>query len=342
MSLRPLPIAITAVAAAILLGIAGTAAWFYSTLETPYYGAPSEETFVEIPKGMDTGKIAALLVDSGILRRRLPFTVYLRITGNAGRIKAGEYRFSGPAPPRRVIQRLIDGDVYFRTITIPEGLTASETVALLADNGLGELSDLEAALHETNWISDVSPNAGNLEGYLFPDTYRFSPNADGAQIIRTMVDQFLKRFQKILAESPPRAGWSPSRIVILASMIEKEVQKAEERPTVSSVFYNRLERGMPLACDATIIYAMKLEGTYNGNIRKTDLSMESPYNTYLNRGLPPGPISNPGADSLRAALDPSDTGYLYYVSRNDGSHEFSQTYQAHQRAVDLYQRRRGQ
>jgi UPF0755 protein len=155
-----------------------------------------------------------------------------------------------------------------------------------------------------------------------------------------MVEQFRKEFGLLIARYPVPEGWSGDQIVILASMIEKEAQKAEERPLVSSVFHNRIRRKMPLACDATIIYAMKLMGTYKGNIRRTDLDMESPYNTYRNRGLPPGPIANPGAEALTAALRPADSRYLYYVSRNDGTHVFSETYQEHQKAVDIYQRSR--
>ena len=329
-----------AVALTAILIIAASAAWLHLELTTPYYNAPSNEIFVEISRGLDTEKIAKLLVESGILRRRLPFIAYLRFTNNAGRIKAGEYRFSGPASPKQITQRLIRGDVYYRAFTIPEGLTARETIELLARNGFGVIEEMESLLLKTDWISDMNPDAENLEGYLFPETYHFSRRADSAQIINTLVEQFRKQYREIAAEFPPRTGWNTSRIVILASMIEKEVRKAEERPIVSSVFYNRLERKIPLACDATIIYALKLRGAYSGNIRKVDLSMESPYNSYRNRGLPPGPIANPGADSLRAALNPAETEYLYYVSRNDGTHVFSKTYSEHQRAVDRYQRSR--
>ena len=330
-----------AVALTLILIIAASAAWLHLELTIPYYNAPSNEIFVEIPRGLDTERIAKLLVESGILRHRLPFIAYLRFTNNAGRIKAGEYRFSDLASPKQVARRLIRGDVYYRSFTIPEGLTARETIELLARNGFGVIEEMESLLLKTDWISDMNPDAENLEGYLFPETYHFGRKADSAQIINTLVEQFRKRYREIAAEFPLRAGWNTSRIVILASMIEKEVQKAEERPIVSSVFYNRLERKMPLACDATIIYALKLSGTYNGNIRKADLSMESPYNSYRNRGLPPGPIANPGADSLRAALNPAETEYLYYVSRNDGTHVFSKTYSEHQQAVDTYQRFRG-
>ena len=322
----------------LVIGTALTAAWFYTQLETPYYNSPTEETFVEISRGLSTVKIADLLVESGILRNKIPFIVYLRFTDNARRIKAGEYRFSGPASPKRITRRLITGDVYYRALTIPEGLTAQETIELLARNGLGTLVEMEPLLQNTDWIRDMDPNAKNLEGYLFPETYHFSRKIDSRSIIKTMVEQFRKQFQAIQAELPMPRGWDIPRVVTLASMIEKEVRKPEERPLVSSVFHNRLDRRIPLACDATIIYALKLAGTYDGNIRRNDLAMDSPYNSYIHRDLPPGPIANPGADSLRAALSPAKTDYLYYVSRNDGTHVFSRNYREHQQAVDQYQR----
>ena len=324
----------------LVVGIAVSLVWFYTQLETPYYNSPTDETFVEISRGSNTEKIADLLVEAGIIRNRIPFIAYLRLTNNAQRIKAGEYRFVEPANPKKITQRLIEGDVYYRVITIAEGLTAQETIELLARNRFGALTEMETILRNVDWITDLDPNAKNLEGYLFPETYHFSRKADSRTILKTMVEQFRKQFRSILAEYPIPSGWDISRIVILASMIEKEVRKAEERTLVSSVFHNRLERRIPLACDATIIYAMKLAGTYNGNIRKSDLSMESPYNSYIHQGLPPGPIANPGADSLCAALSPAETEYLYYVSRNDGTHVFSRNYREHQQAVDRYQKSR--
>ncbi len=324
----------------LLVAAAASAAWLYTQLETPYYGASEGETLVRIPRGMDTGRIAGLLAESGILRNRIPFVAYMRWTGDAGRVRAGEYRFTEPASPRQIARRLVSGDVFFRAVTIPEGLTAMETVGLLARNGFGDRLAMESALGKTEWISDLAPEARNLEGYLFPETYHFDRKADSERILRTMVDQFRKKFGAILSDTPPPAGWTPSRAVILASMIEKEAQKEQERPLISSVYHNRLRIRMPLGCDATIIYALKLGGTWNGNIRKSDLSIDSPYNTYRNTGLPPGPIANPGAGSLRAALNPSDTEYLFYVSRNDGTHVFSKNYRDHQNAVNTYQRLR--
>jgi UPF0755 protein len=334
---RPLLIIFAAV---ILLGLAAAAKWLQRELEMPYFNAPSGETYVDIPRGAKPREVTDLLVKNGILHSSLPFIIYLRAANLGRQIQAGEYRFNKPATPEQVAGRLIRGDVYFLSVTVPEGLTACETIDLLARNGLGKPVDFRKALLKTNWIVDLYPEAQTLEGYLFPETYRFGRKDDPEKIIRTMVDQFRSRLGRILEQTPQSSGLSVSKAIILASMIEKEVKKPEERPIVASVYINRLKRGMPLACDSTIVYALKTAGVYNGNIRKADLVMESPYNSYIHPDLPPGPISNPGAASLQAALNPANTDYLYYVSRNDGTHQFSNNYQSHVSAVDRYQKSR--
>ncbi len=328
-----------AIAAAGLLAAAALAGglWIHLQLTTPYIGAPREEVYVEIPRGAGSRRVARLLADAGILRSRLPFLLYLRATGAEGRIRAGEYRFDAPATPREIARRLAIGDVHFRSITIPEGLTAEETVALLAENGFGTLPELRRALGRTEWIRDLAPEARNLEGYLYPETYRFDRGADAEAVVRKMTAQFRSAVSRIVRERPVPAGWDIPRVVTLASLIEKEVKRREEGPLVASVLVNRLDRGMTLGCDATIIYAMKLAGNWEGRLGKADLRMDSPYNSYLHRGLPPGPICSPGASSLAAALRPAATDDLYYVSRNDGTHQFSRDYTAHRAAVYRYQ-----
>jgi UPF0755 protein len=312
--------------------------WVYSELETPFFGARTPEVFVDIPRGSRAGSVAELLVRAGVLRDSIPFRIYLRYTDTGRRIQAGEYRFSEAATPKQVARRLAEGDVFYYSVTVPEGLTARETVDLLEKNGLGKRVELNRAIRNAEWIRDLDPNARNLEGYLFPETYRFRRNADSRTIIKTMVDEFRARLEKILPLYPVPPDWSLSRAVVLASMIEKEVKTAEEGPLVASVLVNRLAMRMPLACDATIIYAMKLAGTYEGRLGKTDMAMESPYNTYRHSGLPPGPICNPGSDSLKAALRPAKSDFYYYVSRNDGTHQFSKDFNSHLRAVNLYQK----
>jgi UPF0755 protein len=320
-------------AALLILGI-----WLRIELKSRYYGAASAETFVDISKGASTGEIANLLADQGILHASLPFKIYLRLSHLESRIQAGEYRFSEPATPIQIARRLVRGDIYFRSITIPEGLTAKETIALLADKGLGDRKELEQALQRVDWIRDLDPSAHNLEGYLFPETYRFGRKDNSETIIRTMIAQFRTKMGHMVKAAPLPQGWSMARIVTLASLIEKEVKKPEERPLVASVLINRLKKKMPLGCDATIIYAMKLADAYSGRIRKKDLQMESPYNSYLHRDLPPGPICSPGMDSIKASLHPSVSDYFYYVSRNDGTHQFSKDLRTHMLAVYKYQK----
>ena len=321
----------------LVAGLIAAGIWVRGELQTPFYGASSPEVFITIPRGASTREIADILTAQGVLHTQLPFRLYLRLTKSERRIQAGEFRFSQPATPKQIAQRLIRGDVFFHSVTIPEGLTAQETIELLARNGLGKRPDLRKALSRTDWVRDLNPRAQNLEGYLFPETYRFNRNADSETIIRKMVEQFRDTSSAVLKASPLPAGWSLSQIVILASLIEKEVKHAEEGPLVASVLVNRLKKKMPLGCDATIIYAMKLAGTYEGRLGKADLRMESPYNSYLHPNLPPGPICNPGTASLRAALNPARTDYYYYVSRNDGTHQFSKDYRSHSLAVYKYQ-----
>jgi UPF0755 protein len=336
--LRRLLLITIAVASLVVVGLAVFGIWIYSELDTPYYGAQSSEVFVDIPHGAYAGEIAGLLANARILKYRLPFEAYLRCTHKGRHIQAGEYRFFKAATPKQIGERLIQGDVYFSSITIPEGLTASEIIALLAKNGLGNPSEMELALLKTDWIQDLDPNARNLEGYLFPETYHFKRKIDSETVIKAMVHQFRAKLAGIVSSYPLHAGWDVSRIVILASMIEKEVKRSEEGPLVASVLINRLEKRMPLACDATIIYAMKLAGTYEGRLSKADLAMESPYNSYHHLDLTPGPICNPGANAIRAALNPARTDYYYYVSRNDGTHQFSKDFRSHLRAVNIFQK----
>jgi peptidoglycan lytic transglycosylase G len=322
----------------LFLAALGTAWWLNWQLKTPYYNAPTAETFVDIPHGASTAEIADLLVQSKVLQSRWPFLFYVRWSGAARHLMSGEYRFTTPSTPALIVQRLVSGDVYFIAVTVPEGLSAQEVTELIAGAGLSNEDNLKAEILRVEWIHDLYPEAQTLEGFLFPDTYKFSRKADSEEIIKAMLAQFRHKFRRLTASYPIPKGFTAGRIVTLASMIEKEVKKDEERPLVASVLINRLQKRMPLACDPSIIYALKLAGRYDGNIRKMDLAIASPYNTYRYPGLPPGPISNPGESSLRAALTPAKTDYLYFVSRNDGTHQFSKDYRAHMMAVARFQK----
>ncbi len=322
----------------LLVTLAAAVGWVVHELRTPYYASAEPETYVNVPRGAGPGTIAGLMERAGVLHTRLPFLLYIRWINGARHLQAGEYRFVTPASPVEVADRLMRGDVHYVSVTIPEGLTAVETIDQISRAGLGNLEDLGRALRRTDWIREINPSARTLEGYLFPETYRFSRHATSDEVVKALVDEFRLRFTRLTEAHPVRKGWNAGKIVILASMIEKEVRSPGERPLVASVLVNRLERGIPLACDPTIIYALKLEGRYDGNLHKEDLSVNSPYNTYIHAGLPPGPIANPGEGSLEAALCPANTEYLYYVSRNDGTHQFSRDFQAHLSAVARFQK----
>jgi UPF0755 protein len=316
----------------------GAAWWFGRQLETPFFGAPSPEVFLDVPHGAGSSTIAELLSDAGLIRWRLPFELYVRAAGLARHMQAGEYRFDRPATPIEIARRMAAGDIYRIAVTVPEGLTSRETIDLLAKSGVGNPAQLQSTLKLTGLLRDLDPAANDLEGFLFPDTYRFSRKSTADDIVKDMVENFRMRYKRLLAQYPLPAGWDAGNIVTLASLVEKEVQAPEERGLVASVLINRLEKRMPLGCDATIIFALKQTGAFQGSLHKADMSLPSPYNTYLHIGLPPGPIACPGEASLIAALKPAHSEYLYYVSRNDGTHQFSKTYEAHLAAVHRYQR----
>jgi UPF0755 protein len=322
----------------LVLAVGVSAAWLDWELRTPYFHASQTQVFADIPRGSGPGAIARVLKEAGILQTRLPFLLYVRWRNSATRLQAGEYSFSSPATPGEIVERLIRGDVFYLSSTIPEGLTARETVDQLAAAELGNPEELENAMQRTDWILDLDPEARSLEGYLFPETYHFSRKATPEKVVKAMVIEFKARFAGLIETRPIPNGWSASQIVTLASLIEKEVKSPRERSLVASVLVNRLKRGVPLACDPTIIYALKLAGRFDGNLRKADLGMRSPYNTYIHAGLPPGPIANPGEESLKAALEPARTDFLYYVSRNDGTHQFSKDLRSHLAAVAAFQK----
>lgn len=326
-----------ALGAILIVVAAAIAIWLDRELRTPYFAGAAATVFVDIPRGSSTARIARLLREAGVLRLETPFRLHVTRSGQALRLQAGEYRFEAPATPTDIAERLARGDVHFVTLTVPEGLTAQETAAHAMAAGLGDPAELTRALGRTDWIRDLDPAATSLEGYLFPETYRFGRATPSEDVLRTMVERFRQVYARLEREHPPQPGWTARAIVVLASLVEKEVADDAERGRVASVLVNRLRISMPLACDPTVVYALKLAGGFDGNIRKRDLAIASPYNTYRHPGLPPGPISNPGEASLRAALRPAQTDFLYFVSRNDGTHEFSRDYRAHSRAVAHFQ-----
>ena len=316
-------------------GVYGNSVW--TRVQQPYEGYGDSEQFVEIPPGTPMTAITQRLVDAGIVRDALVFRVALWWTGESRNLKAGEYRFDGPLSPVDVIARLTRGDVYTRRITFPEGLTMQEMARLYESRDFGTARDFLAAASDESLIADLDPRAADLEGYLFPETYSLPRKTPAARLVALMVDRFRAVFGDEQRREAEAQGLTPRDVVTLASLIEKETGTPDERPRVAAVYRNRLGRRMPLQADPTIVYAMQKAGKYNGNIRRDDLAIASPYNTYKYPGLPPGPIASPGKASLDAALDPADVKYLYFVSRNDGTHVFAASLTEHNRNVRRYQ-----
>lgn len=318
----------------------GGAYVFY--LHTPY--GPSGETFVDIPAGAGSNGIASRLEAAGVIRSRYAFLLLRRLHG--GVLHAGEYRFDHSTDLETVYGRIVRGDVYTRTLVIPEGFNLFDIAAAVQAAGLGSGADfLAAARRDTALIADLSPGAPSLEGYLFPDTYRFSRHttADG------MVAAMVRRFRQVAAQVGLSAGpgdtggrgqagsmGSVARTVTLASLIEKEVRLDSERALVAGVFENRIAQGIPLATDPSVIYAALLEGRWRGTIYRSDLQADSPYNTYRHPGLPPSPIANPGVAALKAALSPAHTGFLYFVADAHGNTRFSVDLKSHNEQVQAY------
>ena len=332
-----------AVAALALVGVAGALALrvAYRALALPNaFGRPGAELTFEVPSGQSTRVILDRLAVAGVVRSALVARLYhSRILGDPP-LRAGEYRFVSPVAALDVLAKLRAGDVVTHPVTIVEGSTAHETAAALARAGFGPR---EALVHEFDSparIADLDARAETLEGYLFPDTYRFPRRVAAAAVADALVVRFRAVWGDDVSRLRAPGDERPLReLVILASLVEKETARDAERPLVAAVYSNRLRRGIGLFADPTIIYGLKLAGRWDGDLRRRDLEADSPWNTYRRPGLPPGPICSPGRASLAAALRPAAVDYLYFVSRNDGSHVFSTTLAEHNRAVDAWQRR---
>jgi UPF0755 protein len=288
---------------------------------------------LDIPRGTSTLTMAAMLEREGVVASRWHFLAarYLR---PRARLQAGEYRFEGEAPAWRIVTRLVRGDVVRHEFTVPEGHNIFDIAADLDRAGIISGDDFLEAARDPALILDLAPKVKSLEGYLFPSTYYVTRHTSAADLCKMMTAEFRRVWAGLGAAAPVH------ETVTLASLVEKETSVASERPLVASVLQNRLELGMRLECDPTTIYAALLAGRYKGAIHRSDLAREHPYNTYRRAGLPPGPIANPGEASLRAALHPANTNYLFFVAKPDasGAHSFSETLAAHSAAVGQYRR----
>jgi UPF0755 protein len=320
----------------VIVIAAASTFYLWRGVALPYQGFQGEQ-FVMVNAGDSVASIGHSLAQAGVVRDARSFQIAARLKRAEKRLQVGEYRFDRAATSFDVVDRIARGDVFVRPITFPEGRTAAEMSAIFEERGFGGASEFLTAARDAAPARGFDPAAQDLEGYLFPSTYRLPRNTTAAALVRLMVQSFEKALDPALRAAASAGGLSIREAVTMASLVEEEAQKPDERPLISAVYHNRLRIGMPLQCDATVIYAMQRAGRWNGNITRADLSMDSPYNTYQRRGLPPGPIANPGRASLEAAVHPAGVPYLYYVSRNDGSHAFASTLDEHNRNVQQYQ-----
>jgi UPF0755 protein len=321
----------------LLIGAGAAAGVMYWRINQPYRGYQGTEQFVELPQGTGSVAIGERLVAAGVVRDTPTFRAALWMSHQGRHLKAGEYRFDRAMTPFEIIDKIARGDVFVISVTFPEGLTFAEMAKIFESHGLGTAESFVKAARDPAPIHEIDPAARDLEGYLFPETYALPRHTDAARLTRMMVARFEKVFTPELRQAAAARTLTVRQAVTLASIVEKETAKAEERPLVAAVYTTRLRIGMPMQCDPTVIYGLVKAGRYDGNIHKVDLSFDSPYNTYRYPGLPPGPIASPGRASLEAAVHPAAADYLYFVSRNDGTHEFARTLEEHNRNVQKFQ-----
>ncbi len=331
---------------ALLLGgglVALGAVWGWAAMAPP--AALPADVIIVIPAGTSVTEAADLLDREGIIRSALGFRLRAAWQGVSHRLQAGEYLFAEAQAPAEVLERLVAGDVLLHPVTVPEGLTLRQTVALLAESGLEILGDLQAAVRRPQLVADFDAKAVDLEGYLFPDTYQLARSTTAEVVVEAMVERFREVSAELLDGSPGLPAPPIGNIrswVALASLVEKETAVAEERAHVAGVFLNRLRLGMPLQCDPTVAYALELAGIPQEGSLSRWLDLDHPYNTYTTTGLPPGPIANPGRAALAAALNPQLSQDLYFVADGRGGHRFSPSLAEHNRAVRLWRSHRAE
>jgi len=314
------------------------AGWIAASLYLPYQKFPAQGVFVDVPHGASRRTVARLLANQGVVRSRLIFEALSRWRSR-NTLQAGEYFFDHPVTSLQVFETIASGLVYVRELTVPEGFSMFDIADLVQREDFTTRENFLAAARNPALIRDLVPGAPSLEGFLFPATYEFPRHPTGEQMVGAMVAHFRQEWMEISAQQPNRSGLSLEQVVTLASLVERETPKPEERPVVAGVFVNRLRHRVPMQCDPTVVYALELAGDYSGRLEAANLPFDSPYNTYRHTGLPPGPIANPGNASLKAALDPPETDYLYFVANTEGGHFFSRTLAEHNHNVALYRQR---
>lgn len=326
------------ISATVLFVCAG--AWavvdMHHFIHSPAGTTDNQATFI-IRAGETFNELAARLKHKGIIASTTRFRLYSRITGSDKRLKAGEYRLSATMTPAQILDMLVQGRSIVYRLTVPEGYTIEQIAREIARQGLGTSEDIQKLATDPLVAQSYAIEAQTLEGYLFPDTYYFPKDVEPRKIIAKMVEHFKAQFQPVWQQRAKELNFSVHQIVTLASIIEKETGAPSERPIIASVFHNRLKKKMRLESDPTVIYGIP---NFDGNIKRHHLQTRTPYNTYKIRGLPPGPIANPGSASIEAALYPDQTDFLYFVAKKDGTHHFSTNIKDHNRAVRKYQLRK--
>jgi UPF0755 protein len=308
----------------------------YFFVTTPTSLKP-EEVVMEIQPGTSLAALSHMVENRGLVSSAAKFRWLVRFTGAARKIKAGEYQISTGLRPGEVLEKIVRGEVRLHHVTFPEGYTMKQIANLLDDRNLARYDQFMASATDPAFVHAFNISASTLEGYLFPDTYLFAMNLPVETILRSFVARFKQHFRPEQKEKARTLGFTRHQVVILASVVEKETAVAKERSLIAGVFLNRLRKGIRLQSDPTVIYGLK---NFDGNLTKDHLQTDTPYNTYTRKGLPAGPICNPGAASIQAVLDPASTAYLYFVAKKDGTHHFSTTLAEHNAAVLRHQKRR--
>ncbi len=320
-----------------IAAIGGFSAWLDHQISRLYRGYSGSSIFVDIPRGTSRWHVAEILRENGVIPNAVAFDLLSRWHLNRS-LQAGEYLFDHSMNEREVFWKIAGGHIYVHSVQITEGWTMFEIADALEREGLANREDFLKVARDPTPIQDLDPGAKSLEGFLFPSTYEFTRRATPQQIADAMVRHF-RTVWASLNPDPANPAATTQQIVTIASLVERETPVASERPLVAGVFYNRLSKKYPLQCDPTVQYALALAGRPTQIVHHADLEVNSPYNTYRHAGLPPGPIANPGEASLRAAVSPAKTDFMYFVANDQGGHFFSKTLAEHNRNVTRYRKR---
>ena len=323
----------------VLLAAVAAAGYLWYSIEKPFGIIPPEGVFVEIPHGVSQRTAAHILKTNGVIRSAIAFEIYARRHPKRS-LQAGEYFFDHPLAGKQVFWKLANGEVYQQPFTVKEGDTIFDIAHNLEAAHFMKAAEFLKAANDATQVQDFAPGAKTLEGFLFPATYNLPHRTTPADLTTMMVRKFREALQQVAPDrlEPLTPGTPLLSVITLASLVEAETPKPEERPLVAGVYTNRLHKDMLLQCDPTVIYALKLVDEYNPPLTLKDLHRDSPYNTYLHGGLPPGPIGNPGESAIRAALSPAPTDFLYFVANTQGGHFFASTLAEHNRNVAKYHR----